>query len=97
MAITLLGPPFWQFLDDNGVPVAGGFLYVYEAGTATPVTVYSDHLGATEQTNPVELNAAGKSGQVFVETGQRYKIVLTDAEAAQIDEEDNIPVYEPSS
>ncbi len=51
-----------QFLDDLGVPVAGGFLYTYEAGTAfgIPQDVYTDSDLSVPFENPVPLNSAGR-------------------------------------
>lgn len=97
MAYTLVGAPKLQLLDDDGVPVAGGFLYVYTAGTSTPVDSYSDALGVTPNSNPVELDAGGRpdSGAVYLPTGS-YKLVLTDADAALIWTQDNYTVVDPS-
>lgn len=52
-----------QFFDDNGAPLAGGFLYSYEAGTAfgTPKATYTNAGAGTPNSNPVELDAAGRA------------------------------------
>lgn len=99
MAYGLIFPPAYQFLDPDGVPVAGGFLDVYTAGTSTRVDTYSDHLGAVPNTNPVELDASGRvsSGGLYFLTGARYKLVLADADLSVIWTQDNVPVSTPSS
>lgn len=97
MAYTLLGAPWNQMLDDEGVPLSGGFVFVYDAGTDTPATSYSDHLGATPNSNPVELDAAGRpdSGAIYLPTGS-YKLVLMDSEEALIRTQDNYTVVDPA-
>ncbi len=58
MNTALLPVPRIQFSDANGVPLAGGFVYSYAAGTSTPLATYQDALGAAANTNPVALGAA---------------------------------------
>jgi len=74
----------WQFFDANGVPLAGGRLYTYAAGTTTPETTYTSSTGATANSNPIILNAAGRvSGttEVWLTITTAYKFVLkTDAD-----------------
>ena len=48
-----------QYFDDNGNPVAGGFVYAYLAGTSTPATTYADSAG-TPNANPIPLDSAGR-------------------------------------
>lgn len=97
MAYTLLGAPWNQSLDDDGIPVAGGELWVYEAGTATPATTYADSLGATPNSNPVQLDAAGRpdSGSVYLPTGG-YKLVLINGDGVLVRTQDNYVVVNPS-
>lgn len=47
-----------QFLDVNGKPLAGGFVYTYSAGSSTPLATYKDNVG-TANTNPIVLDAGG--------------------------------------
>jgi len=66
------------------VPLAGGRLYTYAAGTTTPETTYTSSTGATANSNPIILNAAGRvSGttEVWLTITTAYKFVLkTDAD-----------------
>ena len=78
-------------LDNNGLPLSGGQVYWYVAGTSTPVTVYTESSGSTVNTNPVVLNTRGEPVQpIWLPTGQAYKAVLTDAAGGLIRTVDNI-------
>lgn len=78
-------------LDNNGLPLSGGQVYWYIAGTTTPVTVYTESSGSIVNTNPVELNTRGEPVQpIWLPTGQAYKAVLTDAVGGLIRTIDNI-------
>lgn len=48
-----------QFIDDDGTPLAGGFLHTYVSGTTTNQTTYEDQAGESTNENPIELDAAG--------------------------------------
>jgi hypothetical protein len=81
-----------QFFDNNGVPLAGGKLYTYEAGTTTPQTTYTTTAGSVAHTNPIVLNSAGRvggSGEIWL-TSQEYKFILKDANDITIATYDNI-------
>lgn len=49
-----------QFIDDDGTPLAGGFLSTYASGTTTPLATYEDQAGLATNTNPIVLDAAGR-------------------------------------
>lgn len=52
----------WNGLTDNsGEPLAGGKIYTYSAGTTTPKSLYVDANKAQAATNPVVLDAYGRS------------------------------------
>lgn len=65
-----------RFFDANGVPLAGGKLYSYSAGTSTPKATYTDSSGFAANTNPVVLNA---NGEANVWISGNYKFVLADS------------------
>lgn len=65
-----------RFFDSNGIPLAGGQLYSYQAGTVTPQATYTDSTGSTPNTNPVVLDASGYAN-VWMGNGN-YKFVLAD-------------------
>ncbi len=59
-------------LDSNGNALASPSVTVYEAGTTTAVSIYSDRAGATAKANPFTGDAAGR-WNFYVATG-RYDI-----------------------
>lgn len=49
------------FLDANGIPMANGCLFTYQAGTSTPLATYTDSTGTTPNANPVILDSTGSA------------------------------------
>lgn len=84
MAGTGIGSIYFREDDANGQPLSGGLLYTYEAGTSTPLKTYNnpDLAPAHENTNPVELDAAGRA-LIFLQA-RAYRFVLTDANGVGI-------------
>lgn len=81
----------WQFFDDNGVPLAGGLLYQYQAGTTTPQTTYTTSAGNIANSNPIQLDAAGRTpDEVWLTVGSIYKFVLRDSASNLIGTYDDI-------
>ena len=92
MAVNLspIGNGF-QFFTSTGVPLAGGFLYTYQAGSSTPLASYTDTAGLFANTNPIVMNADGRPpSEIWLTAGFNYKFVLTDANNVQIASYDNI-------
>lgn len=81
-------PVFTALNQTTSLPLAGGKLYSYIAGTATPLVTYTDETGGSANTNPVILNAAGQAN-VWLGTSA-YKLVLQDANGVQQWSVDNI-------
>lgn len=77
-----------RFFDADGVPLAGGLLYSYVAGTATPLATYSDYDG-TVNTNPVVMDADGYA-DVWIDPSKFYKFILKDSLGTTIFTEDNV-------
>lgn len=73
-AATLVPNGMQTFLDSNGNPVAGGCAYFYVPGTTSPKDTYTDPSAATANTNPVQLDAAGRA--VIYGVGS-YRQVIT--------------------
>jgi hypothetical protein len=90
--ISLFAGAGAQFFDDNGVPLAGGLLYTYAAGTTTAAITYTSSTGLTANSNPIVLNAAGRvEEEIWLEAGDLYKFILEDANEVQIGSWDNLP------
>ena len=81
----------WQFFDNNGLPLGAGLLYTYAAGTSTPQATYTTSAGSVANSNPIVLDASGRSAnEIWLTTGQSYKFVLQTSAAVQIWSFDNI-------
>ena len=81
-----------QFFDSNGIPLAGGLLYSYAAGTTTPQATYTTPVGNIANSNPIVLDAAGRTPQeIWLLNGYSYKFILQSSTATQIGSYDNIP------
>lgn len=74
------------FTDADHVPLAGGKLYFYASGTATPQDTYttSTLTGGTQNPNPIVLNASGFADDPIYGIAAAYTVNLTDANDAQI-------------
>ena len=81
-----------QFFTNNGVPLSGGKLYSYLAGTTTPATTYTSSSGVAAHTNPIVLDSGGRvpSGEVWLTDGINYKFLLKDSNDVLIATYDNI-------
>lgn len=77
-------------LDGNGDGVTGAKLYVYEAGTTTPVTTYSDSATTVAQAHPLISDAGGFFEQVYLASSGLFKVRITDADDVLISEADNV-------
>jgi hypothetical protein len=82
-----------QLFDNNGIPLAGGLIYSYLAGTNTPATTYTSSSGSIAQSNPIVLDSAGRvpSGEIWVTPDQLYKYVVKTATGTLLNTYDNIP------
>jgi hypothetical protein len=93
MASVLLSPygNGQQFFDNNGVPLAGGLIYTYQAGSSTPLATYTTNGGTIANANPIVLDASGRTPQqIWLLTGFSYKFVLQNADGVLIQTLDNI-------
>ena len=77
-----------QFIDAAGVPLAGGFLYTYVAGTTTPQATYTDSTSATANSNPIVLDSRGEAN-IWL-SSSTYKFKLCDSTNTEIWTVDNI-------
>jgi len=80
---SLSPPPKLQFFGIDGLPLVGGKLYTYAAGTTTPIATYTDNTQSTLNTNPVILDSTGQAS-VWLSDSVTYKYALTDANDAPL-------------
>ena len=94
MAVLLspLGGVAAQFFNNDGVPLAGGLIYTYAAGTNTPAATYTTGAGNVAHSNPIVLDSAGRvpSGEIWLTDSLAYKFVIKDASMALIGTYDNL-------
>ena len=90
--LSLFGGVGWQFFDNSGVPLAGGKIYTYLAGTTTPQATYTSSNGITAHANPIILDSAGRvpGGEIWVSLATVYKFVLKTSTDITIATYDNI-------
>jgi len=75
----------------TGLPLSGGLLYTYQAGSTTPLATYSDSAGTIANTNPLTLGTDGRPQvEIWLQSAYNYKFLLTDALGNQIGTYDNI-------
>ena len=77
-----------QFIDAAGIPLAGGLLYTYAAGSTTPQATYTDSTSSTANSNPIVLDSRGEAN-IWL-SGSTYKFTLCDANNTEIWTVDNI-------
>lgn len=77
-----------QLFSNIGIPLAGGAVETYLAGTTTPVATYTDSTGTTANQNPIALSSAGRLQSVggapvacWVPQGTAHKMVILDAQS----------------
>lgn len=78
-----------QYFDDNGLPLAGGNVYTYQAGTTTPQATYTDQSGGTPNTNPIVLDSSGRCS-MWLDPSLSYKFVFKDSAGNPIKTVDNV-------
>ena len=95
--MALLSPnPKQQFFDANGLPLAGGKVYTYAAGTTSQITTYVDSAGVTANTNPIILDSRGMAN-IWLLSSASYKYVIYDADDVLQFSTDNITIASSDS
>jgi microcystin-dependent protein len=101
MATVLLSPVGngQQFFDNNGVPLAGGLIYTYQAGSSTLFTTYTTNNGTVPNSNPIILDAAGRTPQeIWLEVGYSYKFIIQTSAGVTLQTLDNLyPILQNST
>lgn len=73
---TLIYSPKMQFFDNDGQPLNGGKVFLYQTGTTTKLTTYTTAALSVSNTNPLILDSAGRN-QTDVYSTSSYKMVVT--------------------
>lgn len=89
--ISPIGGAGAQFFSNDGVPLSGGKIYTYAAGTTTPKNTYTTAAGNIAHTNPIILDSSGRvpTGEIWL-LSSGYKFVLNTSADVLIATYDNI-------
>jgi len=80
-----------QYFDNNGVPLAGGLIYTYQAGSSTPLATYQDNAGTIANANPIVLDSAGRvPNEIWLLQGYSYKFIIQNASGTSLITLDNL-------
>ena len=93
MASVLLSPVGngQQFFDNNGLPLSGGLLYTYQAGSTTALATYTGVDGLIPCANPIVLGINGISPTpIWLSSTNAYKFVLANSSNVTLYTYDNI-------
>lgn len=80
--------PFLQLETNGGIPLAGGKVESYQAGTLIPLATYTDRAAGTPNANPVVLDSSGRA-DIWLTANVPYKLILKDSAGNVIDSVDN--------
>jgi hypothetical protein len=83
--------PKQQIFGTDGLPLVGGKIYTYAAGTSTPIATYTDYTAGTANTNPIILDSLGQANIWLINT-TAYKFVVKDADDVLLYTVDNISI-----
>lgn len=90
-----LSPPIrTRYLDRDGIPLSGGQLFTFAAGTSTPQATYSNQSG-TPNTNPIVLDSQGYC-DIWLNPTLYYKFILEDSLGNVQWTEDNVSCFDES-
>lgn len=92
MAVNLSPFNYPQYFDSNGVPLAGGKIYTYSAGSDSVYqTTFTDNTGTVPNANPLVLDSSGRPTNSFwLTNGFAYHFVVTNANNTIQYQEDNV-------
>ena len=80
-----------SFLGTTGLPLSGGKLYTYQAGSSTPLATYTTNSGIIANANPIILGTDGRTpSEIWLTYGYNYKFILQDSAGSTIATYDNL-------
>jgi hypothetical protein len=80
MARQLFDTGIFSVIDEASSLGVGWLLNFYTAETTVRITTYTTPSGSVQNTNPVVAQADGRFPQIWIDTGQSIKWILTDAD-----------------
>jgi len=83
--------PKQQIFGSDGLPLVGGKIYTYAAGTSTPIATYTDSTANTANTNPIILDSYGQANIWLLNT-TGYKFVVKTSTDVPLYTVDNIAI-----
>jgi hypothetical protein len=96
--LSPIGNSMTPFLGLDTLPLAGGLLYTYQAGTTTPLATYTGVDGLIPNSNPIVLGVNGISPTpIWLISTNDYKFVLATSANVVLYTYDNINGIPPSS
>jgi len=96
--LSPIGNSMTPFLGLDTLPLAGGLLYTYQAGTTTPLATYTGVDGLIPNSNPIVLGVNGISPTpIWLISTNNYKFVLATSANVVLYTYDNINGIPPAS
>jgi hypothetical protein len=78
-------------LDATGLPLNGGLIYTYQAGSSTALPTYTSNSGNIANTNPIVLNPDGRApNEIWLQSGYSYKFQIQTSLGVVVQTLDNI-------
>jgi hypothetical protein len=89
--LSPIGNSMIPFVGLDTLPLAGGLLYTYQAGSTTPLTSYTNSVGDIPCANPIVLGVNGIAPTaIWLTSGISYKFVLATSSNITLYTYDNI-------
>jgi hypothetical protein len=80
-----------SILGATGLPLSGGLIYTYQAGSSAALATYTSSGGTIPNSNPIVLNSDGRApSEIWLEQGYSYKFQIKTALGAVIQTLDNL-------
>ena len=89
--LSPIGNSMTPFLGTDTLPLAGGLLYTYQAGSTTPLATYTNSTGDIACANPIVLGVNGIAPtEIWLNSSNSYKFVLATSSNVTLYTYDNI-------
>ena len=96
--LSPIGNSMTPFLGLDNLPLAGGLLYTYQAGTTTALATYTSNDGLIPCANPIVLGVNGiPATEIWLTSTNNYKFVLATSANVVLYTYDNINGIPPAS